>query len=75
MIRSYLVEGQQVTVTWGHRQHPPVYTILIAGEPTPGSVEKTPIGKFRAIDRHGRSLGTFLGLRAAVQHVVRAEQR
>ncbi len=71
----YLIDGQQVTVTWVYRQHPPVYTICVAGTPTAGSVEKTALGRYRAVDGQGRPLGTFHGLQEAVEWVVREEQR
>jgi hypothetical protein len=74
MSRIYRIDGQEVIVSWISRQHPAVYTITVAGTPTAGSVEKTAGGKFHAIDARGRSLGTFLGLRAAVEQVVREEQ-
>jgi hypothetical protein len=49
------------------------YTITVDGMPVPGSIEKTVLGRFLAIDGQGRSRGTFTGLRAAVEHVVHAE--
>jgi hypothetical protein len=73
MSRTYLVDGQQVMVRWISRQHPSVYTILVAGTPLVGSVEKTAVGKFLALDDERRPLGTFLGLREAVELVVRAD--
>ena len=75
MSRNFLIDGQQVTVSWISRHHPAVYTIFVAGAPTAGSVEKSVVGKFHALDDRGRSLGVFQGLRAAVEQVVRAEQR
>jgi hypothetical protein len=66
--------GTQV-VAWKSRHYPPVYTITIAGTPTAGSVEKMAGGRFHACDDRGRSLGTFQGLRATVEQVVREEQR
>jgi hypothetical protein len=75
VLRSYLIEGQPVTVTWVHRQHPPVYTIRIAGTLAAGSVEKTALGRYLAVDDQRRPLGTFLRLADAVEHVVRAQQR
>ncbi len=74
MSRTYLIDGQQVTASWISRQFPPVYTITVAGSPTAGSIEKTVGGKFHAIDDRDRSLGYFLGLRAAVERLVREEQ-
>jgi hypothetical protein len=47
----------------------------MAGEPLAGSVEKTALGRFLASDDHRRSLGTFVGLREAVEQVVRATHR
>ena len=75
MLRTYLIDGKQVTVNWIPRQHPPVYTIVVAGVSTTGSVEKTPAGKFLSLDGQHRLLGTFQGLRAAVESVIREEQR
>lgn len=75
MFRTYLIDVLHVTVSWVHRQHPPIYTIHVAGTPTAGSVEKTAAGKFLAIDARSRPLGTFVGLRMAVERVVREEQR
>jgi len=40
-----------------------------------GSVEKKALGRYLASDDHCRSLGTCLGLREAVTHVVRATYR
>ena len=74
MRRTYLVEGQQVTVTWASHHHPPVYTVLVAGTPTAGSVEKSASGRFLAFDGQRRLLGTFQGLRGAVECVVREER-
>ena len=75
MSRIYLIDGRQVIVSWKSRHHPAVYTITVAGTPTAGSVEKTAGGKFHARDDRGRSLGTFQGLRAAVEQVVREDHR
>ena len=75
MHRTYRLDGQHVTVTWIHRQHPPVYMIRVAGVPVAGSVERTALGRFRAIDAQGRPLGTFTGLRAAVESVAREARR
>ena len=73
MTRNYLIDGKEVLVTWAPRQHPAVYEILIDGRPIPGSVEKTRLGEFLARDEHGAVIGTFLGLRRAVEQVVRAK--
>ncbi len=73
-IRTYIIDGKRVTVRWVQRQLPTRYTILVEGTPTAGSVEKTRAGAFLATDAQGRPLGTFQGLREAVEHVVRAEQ-
>ena len=75
MVKTYLIDGQPVTVTAGYRQHPRVYTICVAGRPTAGAVEKTPLGRYRSVDGHHRLLGTSLGLHEAVERVVRAERR
>ena len=75
MIRTYRIDGREVTVTWVHRQHPPVYTILIEGTPAPGSIQRTALGRFHAVDAQGRLLGTFAGLREAVERVIREEER
>lgn len=75
MLRTYLIDGQQVAITWIPRQLPPIYTIVAAGVPTTGSVEKTPAGRYLALDGEHRPLGTFQGLRAAVECVIREEQR
>ena len=74
MPKTYRIDGQPVTTTWVYRQHPPVYTICVAGTPTAGAVERTPLGRYRAVDRQGRPLGTFLGLQEAVERVVREER-
>ena len=75
MIKTYRIDGYQVTVTGKPRHHPAVYTIHVAGAPLAGSVEKTALGTFLARDGSRRSLGTFIGLPRAVEQVVRAEQR
>ena len=74
MLRTYRIDGQQVTVTWVQRHHPLVYTIQVAGVPVAGSIERTALGRYRTVDGQGRSVGTVLGLRAAVARVVREEQ-
>ena len=71
--RTYLIDGQAVTVTWFAQRPSPVYTIQVAGVMTAGSVEKTRLGTFLVTNDHGRPLGTFITLRAAVEHVVQAE--
>ena len=71
--RTYLIDGQPVTVIWIAQRPSPVYTIHVAGVMTAGSVEKTRLGTFLVTDAHGRPLGTFITLRAAVEQVVRAE--
>ena len=73
MIKTYLVDGQVVTVTAVYRQRPPVYTIRVAGRPTAGTVERTALGRYRAVDSQLRLLGTYLGLQEAVERMVRAE--
>ena len=76
MTRSYLIDGHHVTVSWVHRfqrQCHSVYTIHIDGKPAAGSVEKTVNGSFLALDSQRQPVGTFSGLRAAVEHVVRGE--
>ena len=78
MSKIYLIDGQQVTVTWIPQQRPLVYTIRVAGTPAAGSVEKTAAGKFlvidgQVIDGQRRRPEAFLGLRAAVEHVVHRE--
>jgi hypothetical protein len=77
MIRPYLVDGQQVTVSWVwvYRQHPPVHTSHVAGTTTAGSVERTTLGRHLAVDDQRRLLGSFPGLREAVEHVIREEPR
>jgi hypothetical protein len=75
MLRTYPIGGRQVTVNWIPQQHPPVYTIVVASVSTTGSVEKTPAGRFLALDGQHRLLGAFQGLRAAVECVIRDEQR
>ena len=75
MIKTYHIDGQPVTVTWIYRQHPPVYTICVAGTPTAGSVEKTALGRYRTVDGQRRLLGTYQGLQEAVERMVRAEPR
>lgn len=74
MFRRYLIDGQQVTVTRVRGEHVLVYTICVLGEPLAGSVEKTVLGRYRAVDDQDRLLGTFLGLRLSVEHVVREER-
>jgi hypothetical protein len=74
MTRTYDIAGHEVRVTWVYRHHPAVSTITINGTPVPGSIEKTVLGRFLAVDGQGRLLGTFPGLRAAVEHVVHAER-
>ena len=74
MSRIYLIDGQQVKAAWVQRQLPRIYTIYVEGVPTAGFVEKTMVGSFLAVDGQGRPLGTFAGLREAVEHVVRGEQ-
>ena len=74
MLRTYQIDGRQVTVGWVHRQHPAVYTILVDAVPVTGSVEKSAAGRFLAFDAHRRLLGTFQGLRGAVEGVVREER-
>lgn len=71
MLRSYVIDGQQVTVTRVQR-HPTVYTIRVAGTPAAGAVERTPLGRYLAVDEQRRPLGTFPGLRPAVERMVRA---
>ena len=73
MIKTYRVDGLPVIVTAVYRQRPPVYTIRVAGTPTAGSVERTALGRYRAVDSQRRLLGTYLGLQEAVEHMVRAE--
>ena len=75
MSRIYLIDGQQVTVSWISRHHPAVYTIFVAGTRAAGSVEKTAFGRYVALDDQRRPLGTFLRLADAVERVVRAQQR
>ena len=75
MGKTYRIDGQPVIVTWIYRHHPTVYTICVAGTPTAGTVEKTALGRYRAVDRHRRPLGTCQGLQEAVARVVRAEER
>ena len=75
MIKTYRIDGQQVTVTGRPRRHPTVYTIHVAGIPLAGSVEKTGLGSFLARDGSRRPLGTFTGLPRAVEQVVREESR
>ena len=43
MVKTYLIDGQQVTVTWSLEQHPPVYTVGLEGELEAGAVEMTAI--------------------------------
>jgi hypothetical protein len=74
MLRTYRIEGQQVTITWTPRHHPPVSGIRIAGTLAVVSLEKTAGGTFHARDDHRRPLGTFLRGRDAVERVVRAQQ-
>jgi hypothetical protein len=75
MLRAYPIDGQPVIVSWVHRQHLPIYIIRVAGVPAGGSVEKTALGRYLAVDAQGRPLGTFAGLREAVERVVREAPR
>ena len=75
MIKTYLIDGQQVMVTGKPRHRPAIYTIHVAGIPIAGSVETTGLGRFLARDGHRRPLGTFSGLPRAVEQVVRAASR
>ena len=75
MLRTYLINGQEVTVNWVPRDHPPVYTILVEGAPIAGSVEKSAGGRFLAFDDQHRLLGSFQALYGAVVCVVREEHR
>jgi hypothetical protein len=74
MRRTYLLDGRQVTVDWGHRQHSAVYHIQVASRPAAGSVERTAPGRFMAVDTLRRPLGTFSELREALERVVRQER-
>jgi hypothetical protein len=74
LLRTYVIDGQQVTVTWVQRQHPPVCTIRVAGMPVAGSIERTALGSYLALDAQRRVLGTSNALREAVEHVIRAER-
>ena len=75
MLKTYLIDGQQVTVTWRSPHHPTVYTIHVAGVPLAGSVEETILGNFLARDGYHRLLGTYTTLPRAVEQVVREERR
>jgi hypothetical protein len=57
MLRTYLVDGQPVTVAWAHRQHLPVSTIRVGGTPAAGSVERTALARWLTVDDHRRPLG------------------
>ena len=73
MFRSYLIDGQPVTVTTVYRHHPRVYTICVAGTPLLGAVERTALGRYLAVDGQRRPLGTYPALQEAVERLVRAE--
>jgi hypothetical protein len=75
MLWTWRIDGQEVRVNWVHRHHPPVSTIRVAGVPAAGSVERTALGRYLAADAQRRPLGTCVGLREAVESVVREERR
>ena len=62
MLRTYLSDGHQVTISWVYRQHPLVYIILVEDRPTAGT--------FLAIDARSRPLGPLIRLRMAVERAV-----
>ncbi len=75
MLKTYLIDGQQVTVTWKPQRHPTVYTIHIAGVPLVGTVEETVLANFLARDQYHRPLGAYTTLPRAVEQVVREKRR
>ena len=72
MAKTYFIDGHQVIVSRCPKHLPKVYTIYIAGTPATSTVEKTLAGRFLALDDQRRVLGTYAGLRKAVERVVSA---
>ena len=72
MAKTYFIDGQQVIVSWRQKHLPRVYTIHIAGTPATSTIEKTLAGSFLALDDQRRVVGTYAGLRKAVERVVGA---
>jgi hypothetical protein len=75
MLRMYDIDGQDVIVAWVPRCHPRPAQSGWPESLWPALWRKTALGRFLASDDHRRSLGTFVGLREAVEQVVRATHR
>ena len=75
MLTTYRIEEQDVTVSWSPRQRSALYAIQVDGVLLARCVEQTASGTFLILDAQRRPLSTFPGLRAAVEHLVRARHR
>ncbi len=71
--REYRIDGRTVVITQHAEKWPIVYTLVIDGMATPGHVEKTVLGRYRAFDRRGHLIGQHLVLREALTAVVRSD--
>jgi hypothetical protein len=74
MLRTFLVDGVRVIVSWNPERDPPVYAVRL-GEHLIGTVETTPIAQFLAVDADNRPLGTFGLLSETVRQLLREAYR
>ena len=71
--QQYRIDGRTVVITRCADEWPIVYTLVVDDMATPGHVEKTVLGRYRAFDCRGHLIRQYLVLREALTAVVRSD--